>query len=176
MLSKSIPVKALIVREDEDKPLTILQERVLEADLTGRHTTLKALAEATGATPAGVKLIRVKPQYLKRYNQAKEIEASKVKDIGDHTAKEAKTALAKLKVLVDTSEDPILYGNYLKLLLEVGKGASEAGWTQDQASEDIDIEGVRSDLNAIITACLTSPADQEAIVQSYLDTGLPPTE
>jgi len=149
--------------------ITPLQRRILGEDLKDIHKNNTALAKAVGCNINSITNARKNPDYLVAYNHYKDVKDSQIRDIGKHSKIEAQDALAKMKALVNTSDDPNLYGQYLKLLLDIGKGASEAGWIDTDTTE-IDTEGCRADLISMLKMARDGQ-DIDQIAQYYIDNG-----
>jgi hypothetical protein len=156
-----------------EKPLPRIGKMILNEDLKGSHCTIESLAKAAGCHRDSVTKYQALPQYIKEYNRLKDIADSKITSIAKHSVSELKTAMVKLKGLVESDPSLTTYAGYVKLLTDVAKNTVDIEDTT--TDEDLDIDGTRSDLIALFKL-IEEGISPAPLVDYYLDNGKPPTE
>jgi hypothetical protein len=153
------------------KPLSQIAKRILIEDLKDKHKHVTELSRAVGCDRGTVVKHQQSPAYIQAYNAERDLINSKITSVSKHSLNELKTAMIKLKGLVE--EDPSLqsYAGYVKLLTDVAKNTVDIEDTT--TDEDLDLDGTKEDLITLFTM-IEEGVDPVGLANYYIDNGKAP--
>lgn len=156
-----------------DKPLSMLQRKILEADLTGQFTSQTSLAKAVGCDRQSVVKAQQLSTYLESYNSSKAVDKAQGINLKKHTISELKVAMSKLQELVKQDKSLMAYGVYVKLCIDVLKGTVDIDLDTEQ-TDVIDETAIMSDLISLMVMAQQGN-DPEELALHYCKHGTVPT-
>jgi len=164
-----MPNNSSLVVTKPQKAMSMLQRKILEADLTGKYNTVTALAKAVKCDRQSVVNAQQLPAYIDSYNSSMQLTLSKSINIKKHSINELKVAMSKLQRLVEEDKSLNTYASYVKLLIDTLKGTAEIDLELED--ESIDTSAIRIDLISLINVGMEGIVSPAELVDEYILTG-----